>query len=55
MGLRSFIMQIKEIIIKLNIENRSRSFAAVENREFAAFLTYFIGMNFAFSYLMANF
>ena len=48
-------MQIKEIIIELKIQNRSRLFAAIENQEFAAFLTYFIGMNFAFSYLMANF
>ena len=48
-------MQIKEIIIGLKIQNMSRSFAAVGNQEFVAFLTYFIGMNFPFSYPMANF
>ena len=48
-------MHIKEIIIESKIQNMSRLFAAVGNQEFVAFLTYFIGMNFAFSYPMANF
>ena len=48
-------MQIKEIIIESKIQNMSRLFAAVENQEFVAFLTFFIGMNFAFSHPMADF
>ena len=48
-------MQVKEIIIESKIQNMSRLFAAVGNQEFVAFLTYFIGMNFAFSHPMVNF
>ena len=48
-------MQIKEIIIESKIQNMSTLFAATGNQEFVALLSYFIGMNFAFSYPMANF
>ena len=48
-------MQLKEIIIESKVQNMSRLFAAVGNQELVAFLTFFIGMNFAFIYHIADF
>ena len=48
-------MQSKEIVIEPKIQNMSRLFAAVGNQQFAAFLTFFIRMNFAYIHPMADF
>ena len=48
-------MQSKEIIIEPKIQNTPRLFVTVNYLQFVAFVTFFIGMNFAFSHPMVDY